>query len=232
MKNRRSFIIGLKSKILLPKEKNFLKKYKPWGVILFSRNISSISQTKKLTNNIRKIFKDKKYPILVDQEGGRVNRFYKFFNTSNFSSEFFGKLYKKDIKKFNTYYKIFIDQTSYFLEKMGININTVPVLDVRHKQANNIIGDRAYDSNPKIISKIGDYCIKIFHKNKIATVIKHIPGHGRATVDSHKYTPLVINSLKQLLNSDFYTFKNKKSLFAMTAHIIYQNIDKKFKATH
>ena len=77
IKNRRAFIVGLKSSKLSNKEITFLKKYKPWGVILFSRNISSIEKTKKLTDKIKKIFKDKKYPILIDQEGGRVNRLSK-----------------------------------------------------------------------------------------------------------------------------------------------------------
>ena len=74
IKNRKAFIVGIKSLKLTLDEKNFLKKYKPWGVILFSRNIKSIKQTKNLTDNIKKIFKDKNYPILIDQEGGRVNR--------------------------------------------------------------------------------------------------------------------------------------------------------------
>ena len=85
MKNRRSFIVGIKTTILLPKEKKFLNKYKPWGVILFSRNIKSIVQTKKLTDDIRKIFNDKKYPILIDQEGGRVSRLNNIINSSNFT---------------------------------------------------------------------------------------------------------------------------------------------------
>ena len=96
MKNRRSFITGLKSTVLQSNEIKFLKKYKPWGVILFSRNIKSIEQTKKLTNDIKTIFNDKKYPILIDQEGGRVNRLSKFIDTSNFSGEFFGNLYKNN----------------------------------------------------------------------------------------------------------------------------------------
>ena len=95
IKNRRSFIIGLKSTILQFKEKQFLRKYKPWGIILFSRNIKSITQTKKLTDDIRKIFNDKKYPILIDQEGGRVNRLNNLIDSSNFTGEFFGNLFKK-----------------------------------------------------------------------------------------------------------------------------------------
>ena len=74
MKNRRAFIVGIKSTSLTKKERFLLKKYKPWGVILFSRNLKEIDQIKKLTNEIRFIFKDNKYPILIDQEGGRVNR--------------------------------------------------------------------------------------------------------------------------------------------------------------
>ena len=79
MDDRKSFIVGLKSTKLLINEKKFLIKHKPWGIILFSRNIRNIAQVKKLTNEIRKIFNDKKYPILIDQEGGRVNRLSKFF---------------------------------------------------------------------------------------------------------------------------------------------------------
>ena len=232
MKNRRSFITGLKSTVLQSIEIRFLKKYKPWGVILFSRNIKSIEQTKKLTDDIKKIFNDRKYPILIDQEGGRINRLSKFIDTSKFTGEFFGNLYKNNFKKFVTYYKIYIIQTCYLMHILGVNINTVPVLDVRHKKSHNIIGDRAFSANPKIVSKIGDFCIKEFHKNNIGTVVKHIPGHGLAKVDSHKATPLVKDKLKKLNKIDFFSFKNKKSLFAMTAHIIYKDIDRIYTATH
>jgi len=91
-KSHRSFICGIKGKYLTKNEISFLKKYKPWGIILFSRNISSIEQTKKLTDNIKKIFKDKKYPILIDQEGGRVNRLSKIISFDNLTSEYFGNL--------------------------------------------------------------------------------------------------------------------------------------------
>jgi beta-N-acetylhexosaminidase len=232
MKNRRSFITGIKSTTLSYKEKKFLHKYKPWGVILFSRNIKSLKQTKKLTDQIKKIFKDKKYPILIDQEGGRVNRLKKVFNADPLTGEFFGNLYLKDKKKFDIYYRIFINQTSSILKSIGININTLPVLDVRSKGSSSIIGDRSFSKKPKIVSIIGDICISNFHKNKIATIIKHIPGHGLAKVDSHKLTPTVKKDLKYLLTNDFSTFKNKKSLFAMTAHIIYAKIDRLNTATH
>jgi len=232
MVNKRSFITGIKSTILSKKEKKFLNDYKPWGVILFSRNIKSLKQTKELTDEIKKIFKDNNYPILIDQEGGRVNRLKKIFNAEPLTGDFFGKLYLKDKRKFDHYYKIFINQTSYLLKSIGVNINTLPVLDLRSRGGSSVIGDRSFSNNVKIVSKIGDICIDYFHKNKIATVIKHIPGHGLAKVDSHKQTPTIKKDQKYLIKNDFSAFKNKASMFAMTAHIIYQEIDKLNTATH
>jgi beta-N-acetylhexosaminidase len=232
MKNRKSFIVGLKSTSLSLKEKFFLLKYKPWGIILFSRNIKSLAQARSLTDHIRLIFKDKKYPILIDEEGGRVSRLKKIVNNSPFTGNFFGKIFVKDKKKFISYYKIYTDQTSFFLNKIGVNINTVPVLDVKRKKSNNIIGDRSFSSNPKIVSEIGNFCISNFKKNKIGTVIKHIPGHGLAKVDSHISTPIVKKSIGYLKKNDFVPFKKKQCFFAMTAHIIYKDIDEIYTATH
>ena len=225
MNKRRSFIVGISSTKLLPSERSFIKKYKPWGVILFTRNIKSINQTKILTTSIRKIFNDDKYPILIDQEGGRVNRLKNFISFDNLTSEFFGKKFINNKREFAIYYKLFIDKTSFLLKTMGININTSPVLDLRIKGTSNIIGDRSFSNNPKVVSQIGDYCIKYFHQNGIGTVIKHIPGHGLAKVDSHNYTPTVIKNIDYLFKMDFLAFKNKKTFFAMTAHIIFNKID-------
>ena len=232
MNNRRSFIVGIRSIKLSLREKFFLKKYKPWGVILFSRNIRTIDQTIKLTKSIRKIFNDPKYPILIDQEGGRVNRLRNIISFDFFTSEFFGDKFVKDFKEFNLIYKLFIDKTSYLLKLMGININTSPVLDLRVKNSSNIIGDRSFSKNPKIVSKIGDYCIEYFHKNGIGAVIKHIPGHGLAKVDSHYYTPKIYKKINYLIKKDFVPFKKKKAFFAMTAHVVFSKIDNQHTVTH
>ena len=104
MNNRRSFIVGIKSTKLLTREKFFLKKYRPWGIILFTRNIKNISQTSKLTSSIRKIFNDSNYPILIDQEGGRVNRLENIISFENLTSEFFGKKYISNISEFKFYF--------------------------------------------------------------------------------------------------------------------------------
>jgi len=229
---RRSFITGIKGTKLSLKEIAFLKKYKPWGVILFSRNIISISQTQILTSHIKKIFNDKNYPILIDEEGGRVSRLSKFIDSSIFSAEFFCNLYKKDKKKFFIYYNAYSKQVAYLLNLIGVNINTVPVLDIRRKVTNKIIGNRSFSSDPSLVSKLGKICINKFHKNRIGTIIKHIPGHGLSKVDSHKKLPVINHNIKYLNKVDFYPFKKQKSLLAMTAHIIYSSIDKKNTATH
>ena len=127
MNKRRAFIIGIKSTKLSKKEKNFLNKYKPWGVILFTRNIKNIKQTFKLTSSIRKIFNDRKYPILIDQEGGRVNRLKNIISFDNLTSEFFGKKYLKNIREFKTYYKLFIDKTSFLLRSITITLFGTPI---------------------------------------------------------------------------------------------------------
>ena len=232
MINRRSFITGIKSIKLNDNEIKFLRKFKPWGIILFSRNLKNIHQIQNLTNNIRKIFKDKNYPIMIDQEGGRVNRLDKLISFDTLTSEYFGKLFLNDKRNFNLIFKIFIDTNSFLLRKLGININTVPVLDLRYKRSTNIIGDRSFSNDAKIVSQIGDICNKNFKINSIGTVIKHIPGHGLAKVDSHHFTPTINKNLKFLKNNDFLAFKKKDSLFAMTGHIIFKKIDPINTVTH
>ena len=108
----------------------------------------------------------------------------------------------------------------------------MPVLDVIRKKTHNFIGNRAFSENYKNVSKLGKICISLYKKNKIATVIKHIPGHGLSNSDSHFKTPVVNAKKKVLVNNDFKAFKNCKSLFAMTAHVIYSIYDNKRTATH
>ena len=229
---RRAFIVGVKGLKLSKKEIFFLKKFKPWGVILFSRNIQSIKQVKKLIIQIKNIFLDKNYPILIDEEGGKVSRLNSILISSSFTGEYFGQKYKNEKSNFINYVNIYVDQIAFLLREIGVNINNSPVLDIRSKYSEMIIGNRAFSNNKKIVFLIGRLFIKKFHKNKIASVIKHIPGHGLAKVDSHKKTPIIKKSLRYLIKNDFFPFQNQKSLFAMTAHIIFEDIDKKNTATH
>ena len=230
--NKKAVIFGVKSYKLTIKEKNLFQKEKPWGIILFSRNIKNIFQLKSLVDSIKKINKDKKYPILIDQEGGRISRLNKIIDLSIFSQNYFGKLFAKDKKLFLNYYQIYINTVSDILNYVGININTVPVLDVRRKKAHNVIGARSFSDNPTNVSKLGDLCIDFYKKNKIATVTKHIPGHGLSKCDSHYKTPIIKANKMELIKKDFRPFKKCKSFFAMTAHVIYQMYDNNNTATH
>jgi len=230
--NRKAIIFGLKGYYLNNNEKIFFKKTKPWGIILFSRNIKSINQLRKLIKQIKKNQKDKNFPILIDQEGGRVCRLNNIINLTYFSQEFFGKLYHFDKKLFYSLYNLYVDKVCSIFNYVGININTVPVLDVLRKKSHNIIGSRSFSKNPSEVSKLGAICVNLFKKNKIGTVIKHIPGHGLAASDSHFKTPNIKSKKKLLIENDFKPFKNSKSFFAMTAHIIYSSYDSKNTATH
>ena len=229
---RKAIIVGIRGIKLSSEEIYLLKKEKPWGVILFSRNIKNLIQLKKLIIDIKNCIKDKNYPILIDQEGGRVSRLNKIIDLSIFSQGFFGNFYKNDRKTFYDYYKIYIDTVCEIIKKVGININTVPVLDVRRKNSHSIIGNRSFSNDPSIVSKMGNLCINLYNKNKIATVIKHIPGHGLSKYDSHYKLPVINTKKNELIKKDFKPFKNCKSPFAMTAHVIYSIYDPINTATH
>jgi len=230
--NKKAIIFGIQRHILTSEEKNLFKKFQPWGIILFSRNIKSSAQLKKLTNQIRFFFNDRRYPILIDQEGGSVSRLKKIINFNFLSQDFFGQLYKKDKKLFSKYYKIHINDVCNILKKLGININNIPVLDVRRKKSHKIIGTRAYSENQNDISYVAKICINRYEKNKIGTVMKHIPGIGLSNCDSHFKTPIIKASKKELIKKDFKPFKDSKSLFAMTGHAIYPAYDPDNTATH
>ena len=230
--NKLAVIFGLKGHTLTSGEKKLFKKIKPWGIILFSRNIKNIIQLKKLIDEIKVIFNDKKYPILIDQEGGRVSRLNNILDFSVFSQNLFGKIYQTDKKLFSIIYKIYVDNVCEIFSKAGININTVPVLDIFRKRSHTIIGDRSFGINPKNVSKLGKVCINLYSKKKIGTVIKHIPGHGLAISDSHYKTPIIYESKKNLIRNDFKPFKSCKALFAMTAHVIYPIYDPLNTVTH
>ena len=230
--NRIAIIFGIQKYKLTNKEKLLFKKAKPWGIILFSRNIKSIFQLKTLVDDIKNFFKDDKYPILIDQEGGKVSRLNKIIDLSVFSQDFFGKSYIKDKKLFYNLYKIYINTICDILKNVGININTVPVLDIRRKKSHNIIGSRSFSENSTIVSNLGKLCIDFYEKNKIATVMKHIPGHGLSKCDSHYKTPVINTRKEELFKKDFKPFKIHKSLFAMTAHAIYSKFDSHNTATH
>jgi len=229
---RKAIIFGINGYRLTAQEKQLFLKTKPWGIILFSRNIRDIKQLKDLITSIKNIFKNKNYPILIDQEGGKVSRLNNILDLSIFSQSFFLQLYKKDKKSFKILYENYINVTCDILNTVGININTSPVLDVKRSITHEVIGTRSFSKNVKEIIKLGNLYIDQYKKKKIATVIKHIPGHGLSKFDTHLKKPIINAEKKELIKKDFKAFKECKSLFAMTCHAIYSKYDLFNTATH
>ena len=227
---KKALIISIKGFSLSLKEKKLLSKEKPWGLILFKRNIKSLNQLKKLTTSIKKNASDKKFPILIDEEGLSVSRLSSIIS-HNVSANFFGNLYKTDPKIANKLYESYLKSLCAKLKTVGVNINTIPVLDVLRKHTNKIIGKRSFSSNKKIVKKLGEITIRRCHLNNIVTVMKHIPGHGCSSVDSHLSLPIINLNQRELNKKDFYPFKISLSKLAMTAHILYSKIDSKNVST-
>ena len=229
---RKPIIISISSYNLTENDKNLIFNQKPWGIILFKRNIQNISQLKFLTSSIRNLMKDPFYPIFIDEEGGQVSRLSNIINLSNLSSNYFGKFFEKD--KFNgeDIYKRYLSFICKLLCETGININTVPVLDVLKKNTHKIIGSRSFSNNIQTINSLKHICFNILKKYKIGSVSKHIPGHGCVSIDTHKKIAITNLSYNNLLKKDFNVFSKLNSNFAMTAHIIYKKIDPLYPATH
>ena len=221
---KKAIIISIKAYKLSKKEKLLLSNEKPWGLILFKRNIKSLSQIKFLVANIKKITKDKYFPILVDEEGSTVSRLRNIIN-HNISANYFGKLYLINKKLSIKLYKQYLYSLCKILNYIGININTIPVLDVLRKNTSQVIGNRSFSSEKEIVKILGKITVNQCHLNKIISVIKHIPGHGCGKTDSHYKTPIVNFNLNKLNKIDFFPFKFNNAKLAMTAHILYKNID-------
>ena len=162
---KKAIIISISGYKLLEKEKKLLSYNKPWGLILFKRNIKSLVQIKKLIREIRQASNDSKFPILIDEEGRAVSRLGKIISHS-FSQKMFGDFYKKNKDLGLTFYKNYLNNLISLLKMIGININTVPVLDVLRKKTTKIIGNRSFSFDPKIVKLLGQICVKQYDLNK------------------------------------------------------------------
>ena len=227
---KKAIIISIKGYKLTSKEKLILSKEKPWGVILFKRNIKTLTQIKDLIGKIKRIAKDKNFPILIDEEGSTVTRLGNIIN-HNISANYFGNLYHVNNKLGIKVYKEYLVSLCKNLRNIGININTIPVLDILRANTSKVIGNRSFSNKKEIVKKLGQITVEECHTNKIATVIKHIPGHGCTTLDSHLKMPKVNLNKGHLNKNDFFPFKKSTAKMAMTAHILYKKIDRNNVAT-
>ncbi len=224
-------IIGLEGTSLTDNEKFFLSNDKPWGVILFRRNCKTYNEILNLIDDIKSKTHEN-IPILIDQEGGRVSRLNDIDFPRTLQAKLFGDIYEHDKKIALEAIKLNTSLIAGSLKKIGININTIPVLDLPSAEESGVIGDRAFSSNKEIVSGIGKIVLEENTINGIGSVIKHIPGHGRATVDSHLELPVISDDSTMLENTDFIPFSELKDApLAMTAHVVYSSYDENNVAT-
>lgn len=232
MKNHKAVIIGCSGPTLTSREAAIFSKHKPLGFILFARNIKTPEQTKKLIQDLRDSIDCPDAPVLVDQEGGKVARLKQPFWQEHPDNGVFEELYRDDLDAamqcvYDKHKKIAED-----LCEVGFSVNCAPVLDLAVKGASQVIGHRAFSHDPGIVSTLGKAAIQGLRDGHIIPIIKHIPGHGPAKCDSHKKLPYVRLSLDELQKHFLPFSNNADSPWAMTAHIVYEALDKKNSATH
>ena len=223
-------IYGCSGPILTAEERAFFADVRPWGFILFRRNVESPEQVLKLTSDLRDAV-GWDAPVLVDQEGGRVQR----LGPPHWSKYPPGEAFLKatnDPLAARELARLGGRLMAHDLKAVGINIDCAPVLDVPTPGAHDIIGDRAYAQDPATVAQLGRAVAEGLLAGGVLPVIKHMPGHGRAFADSHKELPTVHAGLDALDQWDFAPFKALSDMpIGMTAHIVFTAIDKKRPAT-
>jgi len=224
-------IFGCEGLKLSQAERSFFKEVQPAGYILFARNIEDPAQVRALTDEFKAISGEDTF-ILIDQEGGRVQRMREPHWRKYPPMGFFGEMAKTDRARAFETLKLNIQLIAHDLLDVGVNVDCLPLLDVPIDGADQIIGDRAFSCDIQMIADMGQVVIDTFMECGVFPVIKHIPGHGRALVDSHLSLPKVGETHGVLSASDFAPFKAvSKAPFAMTAHIVYSDIDPDAPAT-
>jgi beta-N-acetylhexosaminidase len=213
-------------------ERDFFRQTRPWGFILFTRNISDSAQVKVLVDKLRESVDDGLAPVLIDQEGGRVARLKPPHWHKRPPAAHFGALHLEnpDAAREATYLNARL--IAHDLFSLGINVDCLPVLDVPVSGAHDIIGDRAFAKDPTTVITLGRAQIEGLMEGGVLPVMKHIPGHGRAGADSHLALPRVSARREELSASDFVTFRSLDQCpVAMTAHVVYESIDPQRPAT-
>lgn len=225
-------IFGCSGKSLTQEERNFFRRVQPWGFILFGRNVEEPEQVASLVRELKECVNHDEVPILIDQEGGRVRRLRPPHWADYHSGAVIGEHYRQDARRGLRIAWLQSRLMAFDLARLGINVDCLPVLDVPVAGSHDVIGDRAYGDEPGKVAEIGRAASLGLIDGGVCPVIKHIPGHGRAGVDSHKQLPRVKASLEELQLQDFTPFSSLSDMpMAMTAHVVYEAIDDQFPAT-
>jgi beta-N-acetylhexosaminidase len=225
-------IFGVSGQTLTNEERAFFRDVQPLGFILFARNIADPDQVRHLVNDLRASVEHAEAPVLIDQEGGRVQRLRPPHWRAALPAGRFGQLAAQrthDGRK-----AVFLNHQliGSELSALGIDVDCAPLIDVHQPGAHDVIGDRAFSGDPEQVATLGRAAADGLMSAGITPVIKHIPGHGRSMVDSHHDLPRVTTSHEELSRIDFVPFKRLADLpWSMTAHIVYEAIDRELPAT-
>jgi len=227
-----AFISGCAGLSLTPDEISFFAARNPWGLILFKRNCESVSQVQALTASFRAAVGRRNAPVLIDQEGGRVQRMGPPVWRKYPAARAYGDLYARDplaaLRSARNVGRLMAEE----LFEAGITVDCVPVLDVPGEGMTEAIGSRAYGPTLEVIMALARAHAAGFLQGGVLPVIKHVPGHGRATVDSHLSLPVVNAAAKDLRAADFAAFAAfADAPMGMTAHLVYTALDKENPAT-
>jgi beta-N-acetylhexosaminidase len=224
-------IYGCSGHRLTEDERAFFAEARPWGFILFRRNIDTPDQVQALTDEMRAAIGNSDAPILIDQEGGRVQR----MGPPHWPKYPPGDAYLKaanDPMQAREMARLGARLMAHDLREVGINVDLLPVLDVPVPGAHDIVGDRAYGPDPATVALLGRAAAEGLLAGGVLPCIKHMPGHGRAFADSHKDLPTVHADFETLDGWDFAPFKAMSDMpLAMTAHIVFTAVDRKRPAT-
>lgn len=223
-------IYGVAGYTLDAEERDFFREANPLGFILFGRNVQTPEQVRALVADLRAAVGRADAPVLIDQEGGRVQRLRPPHWRSAPPAGRFGLLYRKSAEQAMEAARLNGRLIADDLLDLGITVVCAPVVDLTVRGAHDVIGDRAFDADPAVVARLAGAFMDGLRAGGVMPIIKHIPGHGRARSDSHLECPVVDESVEELTGSDFDPFRRlavegSDRAWAMTAHIVYRAVD-------
>jgi beta-N-acetylhexosaminidase len=228
----RAFITGVSGFTLTADERDFMRETRPWGFIIFKRNIETPAQVTALLTELRDSIGEPEAPVLIDQEGGRVQRFGPPHWPVYPPGAVFGTLYEIDRKLGLTAARLSARLIAADLIDLGVTVDCLPLADVPVAGADAVIGARAYGTEPGKVAAIARAITEGLEQGGVLPVLKHIPGHGRATADTHFKLPVVDTPKAELEKTDFAAFQPLADLpMAMTAHVVFSALDPAQPAT-
>ena len=228
----RAFITGTSGLNLTAEERGFIRMERPWGLILFKRNIDTPEQVITLIQEFRNVVEAADAPVLIDQEGGRVQRFGPPHWPVYPAGAVFGALYDIDPELGLKAAQLSARLIAADLIDLGVTVDCLPLADVPVPGADAVIGARAYGTEPGKVATIARAVTEGLEQGGVLPVLKHIPGHGRATADTHFKLPVVDACRAELERTDFAAFRPLADLpMAMTAHVVFSALDSAQPAT-